>query len=152
MTVIETPIGKIRLTESEGAITGLEYVNARTPLSEPKTPLLKKAVKQLRRYFKQPSTSFDLPLEAAGTDFQQRVWQALRQIPVGQKLTYGELATKLSTGPRAVGNACRQNPIALIVPCHRVVSSQGIGGYAGKTQGVILERKRHLLAHEGIHY
>ena len=79
-----------------------------------------------------------------------RVWQALQKIPYGEVKTYGQLAKELKSSARAVGNACRANPIPIVIPCHRIVAVSGIGGYAGKTDGPVLERKRWLLAHEGI--
>ncbi len=103
----------------------------------------------LQRYFVKPRP-LPLPLELHGTDFQSRVWQALRGIPPGEVSTYGELASQLHTSPRAVGNACRQNPCPLVVPCHRVVGRNGIGGYAGHTDGETLDIKRWLLRHEHV--
>jgi len=85
-----------------------------------------------------------------GTAFQRRVWEALTRIPAGQTLTYGELAARLDSGARAVGNACRHNPVSIIVPCHRVVSATGIGGYSGSTGGREIDRKQWLLGREGI--
>ena len=92
--------------------------------------------------------SFRLPLETGGTDFQRRVWNALQRIPAGKVLSYGELARKLKTGPRAVGNACRANPIPVVIPCHRVVAANGKGGFMGKTGGKALAIKDWLLTHE----
>jgi methylated-DNA-[protein]-cysteine S-methyltransferase len=91
------------------------------------------------------------PLKLAGTPFQQKVWTALRQIPPGITRTYGELARQLGTAPRAIGSACRSNPILLFVPCHRVVAATGAGGFAGETAGRWMEIKRWLLAREGVH-
>ncbi|MGK0673659.1 MAG: methylated-DNA--[protein]-cysteine S-methyltransferase [Halothiobacillaceae bacterium] len=91
----------------------------------------------------------DRPLLApAGTPFQQRVWRALAEIPLGQTRTYGELATRLGTSPRAVGGALRANPIPIIIPCHRILAAQGLGGYAGASEEG-RRRKAWLLAHEG---
>jgi methylated-DNA-[protein]-cysteine S-methyltransferase len=105
---------------------------------------------QLAQYFARPLQRFTLAVALHGTAFQQRVWGALRQIPAGKTLTYGGLADKLGSGARAVGNACRGNPVPIIVPCHRVVSVSGIGGYSGKTDGREINRKKWLLEHEGI--
>ena len=105
----------------------------------------------LRAYLEDPSSVSCVhnPIRA-GSDFQQRVWCALCAIPAGQTRTYGELAKELDSAPRAVGQACRRNPIPILVPCHRVVSAQGIGGYDGAEDGVELQRKRWLLRHEGV--
>ncbi|MCK5647355.1 MAG: methylated-DNA--[protein]-cysteine S-methyltransferase [Gammaproteobacteria bacterium] len=110
---------------------------------------------ELQDYFNKPQFQFSLACDLQlGTPFQQRVWQALTEIPPGEVRTYGELAKELNSSARAVGNACRRNLFPLIVPCHRVVSAAGIGGYAGDTadtqKGQInfLQIKQWLLAHE----
>ncbi|MBT8127262.1 MAG: methylated-DNA--[protein]-cysteine S-methyltransferase, partial [Gammaproteobacteria bacterium] len=94
--------------------------------------------------------SFDLPCALQGTPFQQKVWNELKKIPCGTVITYGELANKLGTSARAIGNACRKNPIPLVIPCHRVVAANGIGGYSGDTNGAWLRIKSWLLRHEGV--
>ena len=114
------------------------------------TELMQRVVEQIMAYCQSPQRMFDLPLELEGTEFQQGVWRALLTIPPGQVKTYGELARELKTSPRAVGNACRQNPVPLIIPCHRVVAKQGIGGFGGVTQGRVLAIKQQLLRHEGV--
>jgi len=97
--------------------------------------------------------AFDgLPLAPSGTEFQRQVWQALQAIPPGEVRAYGELARLVDSGPRAVAGACRRNPIALVIPCHRVVAADGIGGYSGATGGDAVARKRWLLAREGLHF
>jgi methylated-DNA-[protein]-cysteine S-methyltransferase len=105
----------------------------------------------LRDYFANGQTLINLPLDLRGTDFQRRVWQALLQIPPGQTRSYGQLAQQLGSSARAVGNACRANPCPIVVPCHRVLARNGLGGYAGETQeGEQLQIKRWLLRHEGV--
>jgi methylated-DNA-[protein]-cysteine S-methyltransferase len=108
-------------------------------------------LQQLMGYFSSVSPLQMTHLEPKGTLFQKSVWSELRKIPLGETRTYGEIAKKLNSSARAVGNACRKNPIQLIVPCHRVVSAKGLGGYAGQTQGTQLKIKRWLLNHEGVH-
>jgi methylated-DNA-[protein]-cysteine S-methyltransferase len=103
----------------------------------------------LARYFHDGRAGLDLPLAPAGTPFQCRVWQALRDIPPGTTRTYGELARELGTSPRAIGGACRANPCLIAVPCHRVVARDGLGGFAGERGGKRLAVKRWLLRHEG---
>jgi methylated-DNA-[protein]-cysteine S-methyltransferase len=105
-------------------------------------------VRQLNAYLVSPSTPFDVPSTTQGTAFQQRVWQALKQIPAGESISYGALAKQLGTSARAVGNACRANPLPIVVPCHRVVSASGLGGFMGQTQGAELTVKQWLLKHE----
>ena len=106
---------------------------------------------ELQHYFNNRDHRFSIPLRLQGTEFQKRVWSALCQIPVGTTLSYGQLAEQLHSSARAVGNACRANPVPIIVPCHRVVGKQGIGGYDGKPGGRRLAIKRWLLEHEGVH-
>ena len=114
---------------------------------------------QIKYEFEQYFLSADFPFSLAyqftqGTEFQQKVWRSLLEIPLGAVITYGQLAVKLNSSPRAVGNACRHNPLALMIPCHRVVSASGLGGYAGdtlliqKTNIDFLAIKKWLLKHE----
>ena len=111
-----------------------------------KTPLLSEAARQLDAYFAGGRTDFDLPLAAAGTVFDRRVWAAMRAIPYGETRTYGDLAHLTDSGPRAVGRACGRNPIPIIVPCHRILARGGLGGYSGAGG---LATKTRLLALEG---
>lgn len=103
---------------------------------------------QLQAYLTQPQYPLQLPIAPTGTAFQQRVWQALQMIPPGETRTYQQLAQQLNTSPRAIGGACRCNPIPIIIPCHRVVAKNGIGGFNGQQQGADIQLKRWLLAHE----
>ncbi|MEW6332353.1 MAG: methylated-DNA--[protein]-cysteine S-methyltransferase [Pseudomonadota bacterium] len=119
-----------------------------TPLSPPRGVQARKVSRSLKSYFSNPGQTFRLPLRLDGTPFQQRVWRALQRIPAGKTLSYGALAKKLATSARAVGNACRANPVPIIVPCHRVVASNGMGGFMGKRSGSPLNLKHWLLAHE----
>jgi len=104
----------------------------------------------LRDYFRHPGASLDFALSPAPTVFQHRFREALRQVPAGNTVTYGDLARDLKTSPRALAQACRANPVPLLVPCHRVVAHDGIGGFSGKREGWSLAIKRWLLAHEGV--
>ena len=148
--VLDAPLGKLGICLHAGKIIRLDYLGNRAAPKPATTPLGRQVTAQLAKYFANTQSRFTLPLELHGTDFQRRVWQALTQIPAGKTLTYGELAGQLDSGARAVGNACRNNPVSIIVPCHRVVSASGIGGYSGKTDGREINRKQWLLAHEGI--
>jgi len=103
----------------------------------------------IQHYFDRPSYRFHLPLKPQGSAFQQRVWHAISAIEVGQTQTYGELAQQLDSSARAIGRACGTNPFPLIIPCHRVVAANGLGGFAQtSTTGYLLEIKRWLLMHE----
>ena len=103
---------------------------------------------QMLNYFSGQLIQFKLPFILQGTDFQQRVWWAMSRIPYAQTKTYGQLAKELNTSARAIGNACRQNPVPIIIPCHRVIASNGIGGFAGQTTGHRINAKQWLLKHE----
>jgi len=147
--VMDSPVGRLRISTREGCLVGLDYGVRAGKQGAGSDPLHKFIEKQILAYFADPLAGFSVPLELQGTPFQQKVWRALLKIPVGKTLSYGELAGKLHTSARAVGNACRANPIPLIVPCHRIVASNGIGGFSGVTRGGPIARKRWLLQHEG---
>jgi methylated-DNA-[protein]-cysteine S-methyltransferase len=147
-TVVNSPIGPLRLVATDGALSGL-YLDAQRHLPDEATfgprddgPFGEVAT-QLEMYFAGERTDFDVPLRLEGTDFQRGVWEALRKIPYGETCSYGELAARVGSpgASRAVGLASGHNPIAIIVPCHRVVGADGrLTGYGGG-----LERKRFLL-------
>lgn len=144
---MDSPIGKIGiklqgLAISELVLTPEHFENVHEQNN------IQSAVNALKTYFSNPTYIFDLNLKPAGTDFQKRVWHALCQIPAGTTLTYGELAKTLNSSPRAVGQACKRNPIPIIIPCHRVTSKARLGGYMGQTTGAIAEIKQWLLRHE----
>jgi methylated-DNA-[protein]-cysteine S-methyltransferase len=147
--VVNLPFGAIGIRMQAGRLLELEYLNRPSPDYQEETQGLSRVIEVIKRYIDDPRYQFDLELEPSGTPFQRRVWQALRTIPPGETLTYGQLAERLGTGARAVGNACRANPCPLVVPCHRVVARNGIGGFAGERSGRKLAIKRWLLQHEG---
>ncbi len=148
--VISSPLGKLGIRVADDAVTAIEYVHESTLLKEAVRREAERVVHQLHSYFDDPDWEFELPLAPEGTVFQRKVWQALRSLAPGEVLTYGELARRLNSGPRAVGNACRRNPIPIVIPCHRVVSASGPGGYSGATQGAMLMVKQWMLRHEGV--
>ncbi|SMB21030.1 Methylated-DNA-(Protein)-cysteine S-methyltransferase [Sterolibacterium denitrificans] len=118
---------------------------------KPQTLLAKEAVRQLRAWLKDPQFEFTLPLAPAGTPFQRKVWAQISAIPCGQTRSYGDLAERIGSAPRAVGGACGANPYPLVVPCHRVVARDGgLGGFNRERGGLLLDIKRWLLAHEGM--
>lgn len=139
---LETPVGALSVTERDGALVRLAWSAAATGRSG----LLDRAVAQLRAYFAGELTEFDLPLHVDGSQFQKAVCEAMRAIPFGETRTYGEIARDLGAPPQPVGNACGGNPIPVIIPCHRVLSATGLGGFSG--QGGV-ETKVALLKHEG---
>lgn len=118
------------------------------PALAPANPLAAEAARQLQTYLRDPDHAFALPTRSPGTTFQRRVWAAIAAIPRGEVRTYGELAAPLGGTARAVGQACGDNPLPLIVPCHRVVARSGMGGFSHHAQGWLPEVKRWLLLHE----
>lgn len=148
--VFSTPVGNVGLKTGKRGIRVLSYTLARRTSKKPNDDLVAEVYRQLMEYFDAHRTRFELPLDAEGTAYQKSVWRQLAKIPYGKSLTYGGVATKLKSGPRAVGNACRDNPISIIIPCHRVLSKSGLGGYSGCVAGDPVARKQWLLQHEGI--
>lgn len=146
--VMDTPVGRVGVSVFEGAVSRLAFVSRHTRLKRARQHAM--ITGQLARFFNDPDFRFTVETALEGTDFQRAVWHALTRIKPGKVLTYGELAECLGSGARAVGNACRANPVPLIVPCHRVIAARGIGGYAGRVGGAEIRRKRWLLAHEGV--
>jgi len=129
-------------------VTSVDFLADDAFVHSPSKGVAGEAVRQLQAYFRDPRYRFSLPLQPIGTPFQRRVWDALRRIPAGQTRSYGEVAKYLGSGARAVGGACRANPIPVIIPCHRVVAAKGMGGFMGVTAGRGLQLKQRLLAHE----
>jgi len=131
-----TPIGKIGIAEEDGAVTNLFFPNEAAPKNAQikETALLKDVKKQLDEYFDKKRTVFDVPLNPKGTEFQKRDWEELVKIPYGETRSYGEIAKALGIpkGARAVGLANNRNPVSIIIPCHRVIGSDGkLVGYGG---------------------
>jgi methylated-DNA-[protein]-cysteine S-methyltransferase len=148
-----TPFAVLGIRTSAGALVGIEYLPRSERQQAPVDALAQRVCRQLERYFADPEFRFTLPLAPGGTAFRRRVWDALSQIPVGESRTYGELARQVHTAPRAIGGACGANPIALVIPCHRVVGTHGsLGGFMGVTEGDPIAIKRWLLAHEGYRF
>ena len=156
-TVMESPVGPLRIVEQGGSITAIEFSpfppagqrhDGRVRGERDDThPLLAECVRQLGAYFARDLRAFDLPLAPRGSEFQQRVWAQLRAIGWGETASYGEIAHRLgmtNAASRAVGLANGRNPIPIVVPCHRVIGANGtLTGYAGG-----LERKQLLLSLE----
>lgn len=149
--VLETPIGALRLGWYEQELLAVELPPTRPDMAARVRPIPEWLAAPLSAYFQDSRLDLGLFVRPEGTVFQQRVWQALRCIPSGMVRTYGELARELHSSARAIGHACRLNPCPLVVPCHRVVARQGLGGFGGQTQGARLAIKAWLLRHEGVH-
>ncbi len=146
--IIAAPFAGIGLCMVGEAVSGLYYLPVDMPEQPPVDVMTARVVEQFQAYFRDPRAPFTVPLAVTGTAFRQQVWTALQTIPVGTVLTYGELAQQLGTAARAIGGACRANPIPILIPCHRVVAQHGLGGYAGAVTGDPLAIKRWLLQHE----
>ena len=158
-TVLDSPLGPLTVVVEDDHLVGLyveqglakalERSATLGPPSDPEDdPLLHAVADQLAAYFRGELTDFDLPVAATGTPFQQRVWEALREIPYGETRSYGQVASAIGnpSASRAVGAANGRNPISIVVPCHRVIGSTGrLTGYAGG-----LTTKEQLLAHERV--
>ena len=146
----DSPVGHLVLESDEDVLIGIWLPNATRHQArrvDDVPPVLKETITQLEEYFAGERTEFDVRMELDGTPFQREVWAELSRIPYGETISYGELARRVGRpkGPRAVGQANGRNPIPIIVPCHRVLASNGIGGYGGG-----LPCKRALLAIEGV--
>lgn len=141
---MDSPIGGLRVHASAGLITAISFDAGKPRRERVPDPLLDRAEEQLIAYFAGDLTDFDLPLASEGSEFQKKVWAELRRIPYGATASYGDIARRLGYEPvisRAVGAANGANPIPIIVPCHRVIGSDGtLTGYAGG-----IERKKSLL-------
>jgi len=144
-----TIIGKVSISDDGfGSIDGVYLPNSNLPYRECREcSVMAEAARQIDEFLTGKRTTFDLPLKIEGTDFQKSVWDELRNIPYGETASYGDIAKRVSrpNAYRAVGSACNINPLPLIIPCHRVVASKGIGGFSG---GLTLKRK--LMEIEGI--
>jgi methylated-DNA-[protein]-cysteine S-methyltransferase len=150
---MRAPFAMLGIRTAQAGVVGIDYLPLHERALAPSNTLAERASRQLERYLADPQFRFTLPLVPGGTPFRQRVWQALLQIPIGESRTYGELARLLHSAPRAIGGACGANPIALVIPCHRVVGTHGsLGGFMGVTEGDPIAIKRWLLAHEGYRF
>jgi methylated-DNA-[protein]-cysteine S-methyltransferase len=146
--IVAFPRMKVAVKTRAGQVAEIRYLRPAVPSKSPCNALAERAARQLERYREDPDVRFDLPLLIEGTPFQRRLWEALCAIPRGKTLTYGELARRLGGEARAVGQACGDNRLPIVIPCHRVVAANGLGGFAHATGGYLLEAKRWLLAHE----
>ena len=147
--IIDSPLGHLGIKLEDNTLTAVDFLSKRTPLVNPTNSAAKQAVKELTSYFNGRSKSFSIPINyKTGTPFQHAVWQALSNIPYGKTITYGTLAKQLKTHARAIGGACRNNRIPIIIPCHRVIGATHVGGYAGDTKGPLFSGKQWLLQHE----
>src|SRR5262245_32900357 len=146
--VLEFPVMHVGIRTENETLVGVRYLSRATPLKQPSSRFAERAARQLERYRDDPDTEFGLPLSIGGTEFQQRVWRVMQRIPRGKTRTYGDVAKSLGSAARAVGQACGENRLPIIIPCHRIIAAGGIGGFGHSRGGYLLEAKRWLLAHE----
>jgi methylated-DNA-[protein]-cysteine S-methyltransferase len=147
---VKMPFAVLGLRTNGRALTSLTYLPLAERAAAPTDLVTERAVRELERWLDDPGFRFTVALAPAGTAFRQRVWAALTTIPCGQSRTYGDVARAIRSAPRAIGQACGDNPIPLIIPCHRVVAANGeLGGFMHATGGDPIAIKRWLLAHEG---
>jgi methylated-DNA-[protein]-cysteine S-methyltransferase len=148
--LLESPSGALLITSDGEGVTDISWAKG-LPMGFQESPdkHTNKAAQELREYFKKSRQNFDFSIHLKhGTPFQRRVWQAVSEIPYGHVVSYKELAIKLDSGPRAIGNAVGANPLPIVIPCHRVIGSQGqMGGFSG---GKGIPTKKQLLQLEGI--
>lgn len=146
--VIGFPKFKVGVKTRGERVVEIRYLPFTTETLPAKTPLAERVARQLERYREDPDTKFDFPLVIEGSALQRGVWDAMCAIPRGRTRTYGDLARELGADARAIGQACGDNKLPIVIPCHRVVAADGIGGFAHSTGGYLLEAKRWLLMHE----
>lgn len=143
-----TPFGMLGIHCDAGALVGITFLAPDSAVLLPRDAFAKEVCAQLVAYCDDANFQFDLPLKLSGTAHQLKVWRALRGIPGGRVQTYGEIAAALHSSPRAVGQACGNNPIPIVIPCHRVVSKAGLGGFMHRVDSGALDIKQWLLTHE----
>lgn len=145
--VTASPVGVLGIRMVEQALAGIDILSEGVAERCAECTSTKAVVAALKRYFGDPHAGFGVPLRLAGSAFQQQVWALLRTIPVGCTVTYATLARRVPSSARAIGQACRANPVPIIVPCHRVVAATGLGGFMGGSASY-LHVKRWLIQHE----
>lgn len=146
--LIDSPVGKLGIGITHNHVTHINYVHDNIPAFTNNDPLTLRVIEQLNAYFADASFQFNLPIALDVSPFQQKVLRQLQRIPRGETRTYSDIANAIQSSPRPVGNACRHNPISIIIPCHRVVAVNSMGGYNGQTQGNMMNVKQWLLQHE----
>lgn len=147
---LATPFAVLGIRTVGDRLTDIEYLPRGVATLAPLNKLAEKVCRQIERYIDDPHYRFDLPFDYCGTDFQCRVWREISQISVGKTNTYKALAQRLQSAPRPVGGACGRNRLPLLIPCHRVLASSGIGGFMHARDGDPIAIKKWLLRHEGV--
>ncbi len=149
--ILPAPFGALGVRIVDDKLTGLEFLPPGTQPVASRLPLVRQLAKEMDAYYADPDHVFHLPLHLLGTPFRQRVWNALLAIPAGQTRSYGDIARELGSAPRAVGQAVGDNPLPIIIPCHRVIAADGgLGGFMHSRTGYSQDIKRWLLRHEHV--
>lgn len=146
--ILDAPPCRLGARFNGDTLTRLDFLPVNAPPPGRLDARARALASQLDAYWRDPAHRFDLPFALTGTPFQLRVWNALARIPLGAPLTYGSLARQLGSAARAVGQACGSNPLPILIPCHRVVSASGLGGFMHAAAGAPLDVKAWLLTHE----
>lgn len=146
----QAPFAVLGIRTAGDRLAGIDYLPRGAATLEPTNRLAERICRQIERYLDDADFRFDLPFEFRGTEFQCLVWKTIYRIPSGRTRSYLDIARELRSAPRPVGGACGANRIPLVIPCHRVLASHGIGGFMHARRGPALEIKRWLLRHEGI--
>jgi len=146
--IYSAPFGALAIVARNDVISRIYFMQD-FEYSPPTTRIASAVFAELDAYFANPAHIFNLSIFPSGTNFQCRVWQAMMKIPVGSVRTYGGIADELISGPRAVGGACAANPLPILIPCHRVVAKNGMGGFNHSQTGIYMTVKKWLLDHEG---
>jgi methylated-DNA-[protein]-cysteine S-methyltransferase len=149
--IVAAPFGAVGIRTDAGSVRELVYLPPHFAEKDAVDAMAELAAQQVTQYFADPDFVFTLPLMAAGSPYQQRVWAAIKAIARGTVRTYGQVARDIGSAPRAVGQACGANWFPLVIPCHRVTAAGGLGGFANHADehGFHLSVKRWLLRHEG---
>ena len=146
--ILDAPPCRLGAVFTGGVLARLDFLPVDTPLAGVHDARVRRLRAELDAYWRDPHHVFDLPCAPAGTPFQMKVWRALTAIPPGRPSTYGTLARQLGTAARSVGQACGANPLPILIPCHRVLAANGLGGFMHASAGMPLDVKTWLLTHE----
>ncbi|CAG0983128.1 Methylated-DNA--protein-cysteine methyltransferase [Methylophilaceae bacterium] len=145
--IVPAPFGAVGIRTQDDFLVALELLAKPHAEQVSGDPFVQYIASRISQYLRDPTASLDIPIAIKGTPFQKRVWKAIAAVPAGKTITYGELADRVGSGPRAVANVCGANQVPLVIPCHRVVAKNGLGGFMqGKENGLAV--KIWLLDHE----
>jgi len=146
--IIDSPLGMLGILDNGKVIQAINFLYNKAIPCAANSSLAEQATSQLQQFFSNAQFKFNLPITDAITPFQMKVRHALLNIPVGETMTYGNVAKTIASSARAIAGGCRRNPVPIIVPCHRIVATNGIGGFSGAVDGAPLANKQWLLEHE----